>query len=67
MFTPVMFDEVSAVLELVYNTHEERAVNPNATAWKTISPHKLAVLFLLFAMGALMDTNLPVSDVVSLG
>lgn len=66
MFAPVTLDGISDVLERIYLAHEERAVNSNATAWKEMPPHKLAVLFLVFAIGALMDTNLPVSHTVIL-
>lgn len=61
MFTPITLDELTDVYEHIYLAHEEREMNPNATAWKDTSPHKIAVLFLVFAMGALMDTNQPVS------
>lgn len=61
MYNPISFDEVAEIMDDIYNAHEVRATHPTATAWKNTPPHKLSVLFLVFALGALMDLNLGVS------
>lgn len=63
MFTPITFEDVFELSEQVHLAHEQSLIMETATNLECIAPHKLSVLFLVYAMGALMDTNLPVSYV----
>lgn len=59
MFRPLKRDEIiDDVLTSIYNAKKDRE-NPNSKATHDISPHKLAVMFMIFAQGALVDLTLP--------
>lgn len=59
MFRPLKRDEViDDILTPIYNAKKDReSSNPEATY--DISPHKFAVMFMIFAQGALVDLTLP--------
>jgi hypothetical protein len=59
MFRPLKRDEIiDDVLTSIYNAKKDRE-NPKSGATHDISPHKLAVMFMIFAQGALVDLTLP--------
>ena len=58
IFRPLKRDEIiDDVLTPIYNAKKEREENSEAP--QNISPHKMAVLFMIFASGALVDLTLP--------
>ncbi|KAF9469100.1 fungal-specific transcription factor domain-containing protein [Collybia nuda] len=58
VFRPLKRDEiVNDVLSPIYKAQKERKVSGSACSFN-ISSHKLAVLFLVFALGALVDLTL---------
>lgn len=55
LFRPVLRDEIiNDFLTPIYKLVQE----PNPDDTSTITPHKLAVLYLIFSMGALLDLTL---------
>lgn len=61
VFQPVRRENlIEDILTPIYNAKKEReesAATPNT--WADISPHKLAVLYIIFAIGAVVDLTLP--------
>lgn len=58
LFRPVRREEIiDDILTPIYNALKERE-NPDCTEKTHISPHKFAVLYLIFAQGALVDLTL---------
>jgi hypothetical protein len=59
IFRPLKRDEIiDEVLTPIYNEKKERE-NAKLEAIHRTSPHKLAVMFMIFAQGALVDLTLP--------
>jgi hypothetical protein len=59
IFRPLKRDEIiDDILTPIYNAKKARD-DPNSEATKHISAHKMAVLFMIFASGALVDLTLP--------
>jgi hypothetical protein len=59
IFRPLKRDElIDDVLTPIYNAKKERE-DPNSEGPHDISSHKMAVLFMIFAQGALVDLTLP--------
>src|SRR6202050_1988 len=63
IFRPLKRDEIiDDILTPIYNAKKERE-DRNSEAPKNISAHKIAVLFMIFASGALVDLTLPAYNV----
>lgn len=59
IFRPLKRDEIiDDVLTPIYNAKKERD-DPKSQIKTHITPHKMAVLYLIFAQGALVDLTLP--------
>lgn len=59
LFRPIKREElINDILSPVYKYLKERQ-DPISDASHYVSPHKLAVLFMIFALGALVDLTLP--------
>lgn len=59
LFRPLRREEIiDDLLTPIYNAKEERE-DPNCSVRTQTSPHKFAVLYLIFAQGALVDLTLP--------
>lgn len=59
LFRPLRRDEIiDDILTPIYNAKKERE-DPNYSSKTDISPHRFAVLYLVFAQGALVDLTLP--------
>jgi hypothetical protein len=69
-FRPIKRDELTSLIPAIYNAAGERGearINADASPASsdepahadTYSPHALATLFFVFALGALLDLNLP--------
>lgn len=58
-FTPIKRDEIiNDILAPTYRTFKAKQTG-EATGLSSVSPHKLAVLYLIFALGTLVDLTLP--------
>lgn len=58
-FRPLKRDEiVDEILLPIYKSIKEKESQPIADTTLAVSPHKLGVLFMIFAVGALLDLTL---------
>ncbi|KAF7975573.1 hypothetical protein HWV62_9275 [Athelia sp. TMB] len=63
VFQPLRREHLIAdILTPIYNAKKERESTVPGKEWTMISPHKFAVLFLIFALGANMDFTLPLNN-----
>lgn len=61
MSSPLLSEHIDEILSQVYQAHEECSLTAAISAsWTRLPPHRLAILLLIFALGALMDLKLPV-------
>lgn len=66
-FRPLKRDEiVDEILLPIYRSIKGRESEPAADALLAVSPHKLGVLFMIFAVGALLDLTLEACKTLAL-